>query len=629
MGSYTFKWEHDAEEAFVTGTFDNWRKSIRLEKKNGVFQKTVPLDDTTDKIYYKFVVDHNWTVNSSCPHEADRDGNVNNYLTRADLVKPAFGTSPSPFISTVSPDSSTVAMAGKKNKSKKGSAAKQQPTSTPPTEPTAAGSSAVREGSSPVRDALRSSSPSKPRDTTATPTVGPGGFPDTPASEEDKTFGINPMPAAPGAVNPIQLAPGEKIPESISGKGINDHVKLDEDSYNRSDAIPGTDFQSQLPPVSKNMIPESSLPMGNGQEANINTVGPSSTTAALAGAVPRETAVPDMVKKSQDKAGFAPEASAVPEEVREKSEVEKELQDKVQKAPTTSEGTAGSDFHKAEHKGQAAGAAALAAGAAGVATTAAKHHSSDKTASAGNDFRSDATSAGNDLRSGATNTANDLSESAKQKAPEPTHGALVTGQTKDDAQNRASSAGPGEVRDSAFGTHKSPEVAATSSSALSKQPTEPELAKDVERAPAVDQAATHDSRPTETKPEASKSLGTSAFGAHDSTSDVHVAKPTQSQASELPTHEPKSEVAQGAEAKVAEATAADTKPAESKAEQSTPEAIKLTESQAAESTPEPTKHQETSPETTGNSAEATPEKKKKNRLSTIFTKIKEKLADKK
>lgn len=45
--------EHDAEEAFVTGTFDSWSKSVRLEKKNGIFQKTVHLDDSADKIYYK------------------------------------------------------------------------------------------------------------------------------------------------------------------------------------------------------------------------------------------------------------------------------------------------------------------------------------------------------------------------------------------------------------------------------------------------------------------------------------------------------------------------------------------------------------------------------------------------
>lgn len=46
--------EHpDAEEVFVTGTFDNWTKSVKLEKKGDVFEKTVELENTSDKIYYK------------------------------------------------------------------------------------------------------------------------------------------------------------------------------------------------------------------------------------------------------------------------------------------------------------------------------------------------------------------------------------------------------------------------------------------------------------------------------------------------------------------------------------------------------------------------------------------------
>lgn len=579
-------------------------------------------------------------------------------------------------------------MPGKKNKSKKGSSAPKQTSTTPPTESIAAGSSALRDGSSPVRGAPRSSSPSKGNDVDATPIVGPGGFPSTPASEDDKSFGINPMPAAPGAVNPIKLAPGEMIPESLTScQDINEHVKLDKDSYEKSDALIGSDIQSQLPPVTKNMIPESSLPMGSGREVNINSVGPAATTAALAGAVPRETMVPDLVKKSQDEAGFAPEASAVPEEVREKFMLEKELQDKVQKAPATSQGTAGPDAHNTEHTGQAAGAATLAAGAAGAATMAAKHHSSfDKATSAGNDlksgaafsggdfksgvtsvsddFRSGATSTSNDLRSGATNTASDFSDSAKQKAPEPVHGSLVTGLTKDDARNTAPSAGPPEAKDSAFDTREAPEAGATSSSALSKQPTEAEFAKDVKHAPAVEErtsskAAAHDARPTEAKLEAPKTLQTSAFGApRESTSDV--AKATQSQTSELPTYESQFETAQGNEAKAVEAKAddaklaetttgdtkpAESKPAETKAEESTPEAPKLTEAAAAEPTLDPAKPQEATAETTGaaatngsgtkhsgstgSPAEATPERKKKNRLSTIFTKIKEKLSDKK
>jgi hypothetical protein len=53
MGSFTFKWEHPAEEVYVTGTFDNWTKSVRLEKEGDVFSKTVDLKEPEGKIYYK------------------------------------------------------------------------------------------------------------------------------------------------------------------------------------------------------------------------------------------------------------------------------------------------------------------------------------------------------------------------------------------------------------------------------------------------------------------------------------------------------------------------------------------------------------------------------------------------
>jgi len=44
---------HAAEEVYVTGTFDNWEKSEQLDKVGQVFQKTVTLPDTSEKIYYK------------------------------------------------------------------------------------------------------------------------------------------------------------------------------------------------------------------------------------------------------------------------------------------------------------------------------------------------------------------------------------------------------------------------------------------------------------------------------------------------------------------------------------------------------------------------------------------------
>lgn len=44
---------HVAEEVYVTGTFDNWSKSEKLEKVGDGFQKTVTLPVTTENIFYK------------------------------------------------------------------------------------------------------------------------------------------------------------------------------------------------------------------------------------------------------------------------------------------------------------------------------------------------------------------------------------------------------------------------------------------------------------------------------------------------------------------------------------------------------------------------------------------------
>ncbi|KAM3072961.1 Cruciform DNA binding protein [Clarireedia jacksonii] len=53
MGSFVFKWEHPAEEVFVTGTFDDWSKSEKLIKKGDLFEKDVQLANANEKIYYK------------------------------------------------------------------------------------------------------------------------------------------------------------------------------------------------------------------------------------------------------------------------------------------------------------------------------------------------------------------------------------------------------------------------------------------------------------------------------------------------------------------------------------------------------------------------------------------------
>lgn len=292
MASYTFRWEHPAEEVFVTGTFDNWTKSVKLEKVGDVFEKTVELAPTT-KIYYKFVADNNWTTNESLPKEPDHEGNVNNFLTPDDFIK----SNPSAaFISSVGPQSTTAKMAGAQLLAEK----------------------------EPI----------------PTPSDIPGGFPDTPTNELDKPIGINPLPAAPGAVNPISLQPGEPVPTSITTQDVNSNVKLDKESYEKSDALGGVDMQ--MPVGGKGAIPESGgLPMGiAAQDATIATVGAGATTAALAGEVPKEPKVPDVVEESHEKAGVAPPTAAAPEAVQDKSAVEEELKQTIPEAPAAAVGTA-------------------------------------------------------------------------------------------------------------------------------------------------------------------------------------------------------------------------------------------------------------------------------------------------
>jgi hypothetical protein len=211
--------------------------------------------------------------------------------------------------------------------------------------------------------------------------------------DEPETFSVNPIPASSGAGNPIHLAPGEKVPDpsTISGNTVNNTVSLDKESYERGEtgasafssgtsnsvgdsALGGGMFG--VPPVTKNMIPESSLPMGSGAVGEtdpgvtIQSAGPQSTTAALAGQVPLEPRVPAVVKESQKEAHVDPEASASSEAVKEKSEVEQELKKVVPEEPAATE----SGFSA----GKIAGAVTGGAAAAGAAIAGTAYLAKDK-----------------------------------------------------------------------------------------------------------------------------------------------------------------------------------------------------------------------------------------------------------
>ena len=302
----------------------------------------------------------------------------------------------------------------------------------------------------------------------------PGAFPETPASELNKEIKlINPLPAAPGGVNPVKLAPGEPIPESLRTADINANVKLDPESYEKADAaIAGHYSATSLPPVSKNMIPESSLPIASGNDFHINSAAPVATTAALAGAVPLEkkavgsasapgetVTVPDVVKESQKEAGVSPEASGIPEEVREKEQVEEELLQKVPEAPATSEGTTSGTLSATEVVGGITAAAAGLGAAAYATATSAK----DKAVEQGTPA----------LEQAATS----LPLSVKQALPAAVQEKIATTSATGGAPVTTDI--PAEVKESFQESGSSPEAAANTEAVGEKKAVESELLKTV------------------------------------------------------------------------------------------------------------------------------------------------------
>ncbi|KAL4754123.1 hypothetical protein BDW72DRAFT_201084 [Aspergillus terricola var. indicus] len=328
MGSYTFRWPYNADEVFVTGTFDDWGKTIKLDRKGDVFEKEVHLPVTGDKVHFKFVVDGNWTTDNRLPQEDDGSSNINNILYPNQIQVGSVaalqnGAQDMATISGVTPNATTAGLAGGVSKE-----------------------SNMAPGS--ITAGLDKDVPLEQRANV------PGGFPaDTPLSE----YAVNPIPASSGIGNPIHLKPGEKVPDpsTFNSNTVQSTVRTNDTNESHAQDSSGLASSFSVPPASNTMIPESSLPMGSGTNpaptdpgVTMQSAAPTSTTTGLAANVPFETKkqtdntrpvedVPAIVRESISKAHRDPEAAAQQEVVDEKKELEHELQQKVQVANSAGE----------------------------------------------------------------------------------------------------------------------------------------------------------------------------------------------------------------------------------------------------------------------------------------------------
>lgn len=166
-------------------------------------------------------MDGEWVTDHTAPKETDESGIENNVLTPDQIVAEAPATTA--IMSLTAPESTTAALAADVPLEKK--------------------EEEVEKVEDKPEDKVDEKTEEKPEQKTEDKSDLPGAFPETPAVESkdgEGVFSVNPLPAAPGGVNPIKLAPGEKIPEGLAAESTTDQVKLDPESYEKSDTLPGT-----------------------------------------------------------------------------------------------------------------------------------------------------------------------------------------------------------------------------------------------------------------------------------------------------------------------------------------------------------------------------------------------------
>ncbi|KAL2868338.1 carbohydrate-binding module family 48 protein [Aspergillus lucknowensis] len=309
MGSYTFRWPYNANEVFVTGTFDDWGKTIKLDRKGDIFEKEVRFSAIGEKLHFKFVVDGIWTTDNRLPEEDDGSSNINNILypdqIQEDSAAALQNDTGMSTLAGVAPTSTTAGLTG-------GVSKESSKTATPGF--TTAG--------------LDRDVPLEQRANV------PGGFPaESPYAE----YSVNPIPASSGISNPIHLEPGEKVPDpsTFNPNTVQSTARTGKAAYDQpaSSANPGVTLQSAAPTSTTTGL-TANVPLESQKDEGTSVV-------------PAED-VPKVVKESFSKAHRDPEAAANEEVVEEKKVLEHELQQKVHvdnsagtPAPTATAATTG------------------------------------------------------------------------------------------------------------------------------------------------------------------------------------------------------------------------------------------------------------------------------------------------
>ena len=275
-------------------------------------------------VWCQFVVDGEWVTDHTAPQESDHSNNVNNVLDPKDIGRPTTSSDNpmSAMISGVTPHSTTAGLASKVPlESDKAREQTQGSSDLPGQFPETPAQEASEFNVNPIPATSgignpidlapgEKVSPSKTLpNNTAISAVNDDSSPNNESKQPEQNFGVNPLPATAGAGNPINLQPGEKIPDlsAITKNNVRSNITTDKESYERGQNAPQLpdvvtpDHERRsdagmfnLPPVTSNLIPESSLPMGTQSSMEkdagpaIQSAGVGTSTAALASQVPLE-----------------------------------------------------------------------------------------------------------------------------------------------------------------------------------------------------------------------------------------------------------------------------------------------------------------------------------------------------